>query len=655
MANYTVVNSKFEPFSFERYIQPYAIIDKEYRDIQNQYSELEQNAAVWERILDQEKDAALYNLYQDYMGGIEEQALSLEKNGLTSDSRNALLKMKKLYKQDILPIELGYAKKETDIKTQDDIRKQLGNNVEFSRDARETPVSAYIKGTPSYDFANLNSIYNESLQGFQNISKNYISYDERTAFNGAYYNLVQQQGIRPDIAIKQLLKDPRYSRIAEFYESSLVKNKAVAGNTPYNDISRDRIDNTIIQGMIAGLGYDEDWKLHQNWMLQDALRNPPKVDENVESQELFLPVLTVGAQGETSEEAKILEGIRQGGPFSVSTNTIDNLLNNEFYPAEKKLNDFLATLPDWRISLLEKYWDIEERRARGENVEDIPMNEKLAHSFYQTYKHHRSIMLYKKKKVEEELEKLLKLEEQYDYLGKDRYSRLERARKLLDRQEKEQVIYIPLNAKSSQYNDIMKGIQKQLLAYTRDDIKGGNVGIKNSEGEAITDYKEFINIVNSMTDGALKITSDPRNPGLRVTVNGEDYTIEGNRAINDYAKDLKVVNDFLRDFSKEAVKQNNIITPETYREIMQKGIDKTTLKSLNYKRVEGTDYDGAVLYCPEYDEYIKILSDSEGMVATNSLSQEIEGRGQNRNQYFQKMAKAGLINSPLLFSQNYGG
>ena len=41
MANYNlIVNSKFQPFSFERYIQPYQMYGEAYKEIENQYGEL---------------------------------------------------------------------------------------------------------------------------------------------------------------------------------------------------------------------------------------------------------------------------------------------------------------------------------------------------------------------------------------------------------------------------------------------------------------------------------------------------------------------------------------------------------------------------------------------------------------------------------------
>ena len=42
MANFSlVVNSKFNPFSFERYIQPYQIYGQAYREVENTLGELD--------------------------------------------------------------------------------------------------------------------------------------------------------------------------------------------------------------------------------------------------------------------------------------------------------------------------------------------------------------------------------------------------------------------------------------------------------------------------------------------------------------------------------------------------------------------------------------------------------------------------------------
>ena len=51
MANYSlVVNSKFQPFSFERYIQPYQMYGEAYKEVENALGELATKASVWEEM-----------------------------------------------------------------------------------------------------------------------------------------------------------------------------------------------------------------------------------------------------------------------------------------------------------------------------------------------------------------------------------------------------------------------------------------------------------------------------------------------------------------------------------------------------------------------------------------------------------------------------
>lgn len=61
MANYSlVVNSKFQPFSFDRYLQPYQIYGQNYKEIEEQYTDLSTKAGIWDGLANEQTDPYTY-------------------------------------------------------------------------------------------------------------------------------------------------------------------------------------------------------------------------------------------------------------------------------------------------------------------------------------------------------------------------------------------------------------------------------------------------------------------------------------------------------------------------------------------------------------------------------------------------------------------
>lgn len=110
MANYElVVNSKFQPFSFERYIQPYQIYGEAYKELENQYGELATKSNIWEEMANEQTDPYAYKMYKNYANDLKKQADQLAKEGLNASSRKGMLNMRARYAKEITPIEQAYA------------------------------------------------------------------------------------------------------------------------------------------------------------------------------------------------------------------------------------------------------------------------------------------------------------------------------------------------------------------------------------------------------------------------------------------------------------------------------------------------------------------------------------------------------------------
>ena len=75
MANYSlVVNSKFQPFSFERYIQPYQMYGEAYKEVENALGELATKASIWDKLANEQTDEKAYSMYKKYANDLRDAA-----------------------------------------------------------------------------------------------------------------------------------------------------------------------------------------------------------------------------------------------------------------------------------------------------------------------------------------------------------------------------------------------------------------------------------------------------------------------------------------------------------------------------------------------------------------------------------------------------
>jgi hypothetical protein len=110
MANYSLVsNAVFEPFSFERYIQPYQIYGTEFKRQEDAYGDYSDKAEGWENKIDD----SVSDQYNSFKTALKNGRDRLMKEGLNSGSRSALMKVRSKYNSDIVPIEEAYKYKQT--------------------------------------------------------------------------------------------------------------------------------------------------------------------------------------------------------------------------------------------------------------------------------------------------------------------------------------------------------------------------------------------------------------------------------------------------------------------------------------------------------------------------------------------------------------
>lgn len=256
MANYSlVVNSKFQPFSFDRYLQPYQIYGQNYKEIEKQYTDLSTKAGIWDGLANEQTDPYTYKMYKTYANDLENQASQLASEGLNAVSRKNMLNMRARYSKEIIPIEQAYNQRS---KLAEEQRKLRAANpsIMFDRDFSSISLDDLLDNPElSYTSVSGDDLYKKGKEAAISASSRMMNVSP--ALQGQYWKM--RQGYGADAANKFLLNQ---SNIPEL-KDAINRIVSQSGVTKEN-LSR-AIDYTI-SGIMSGISYNESYQANRGYI-----------------------------------------------------------------------------------------------------------------------------------------------------------------------------------------------------------------------------------------------------------------------------------------------------------------------------------------------------------------------------------------------------
>lgn len=256
MANYSlVVNSKFQPFSFDRYLQPYQIYGQNYKEIEEQYTDLSTKADIWDGLANEQTDPYTYKMYKTYANDLENQASQLASEGLNAVSRKNMLNMRARYSKEIIPIEQVYNQRS---KLAEEQRKLRAANpsIMFDRDFSSISLDDLLDNPElSYTSVSGDDLYKKGKEAAISASSRMMNVSP--ALQGQYWKI--RQGYGADAANKFLLNQ---SNIPEL-KDAINRIVSQSGVTKEN-LSR-AIDYTI-SGIMSGISYNESYQANRGYI-----------------------------------------------------------------------------------------------------------------------------------------------------------------------------------------------------------------------------------------------------------------------------------------------------------------------------------------------------------------------------------------------------
>lgn len=253
MANYNlVVNSTFQPFSFERYIQPYQIYGEAYKEVENTLADLNTKASVWEGMANEQTDPETYAMYKKYADDLKDQASLLATKGLTPNSRKALMDMKGRYSKEITPIEDAYTTRQ---KLIDEQREALlrDNTLIFDKDYTTVSLDEIIRNPKaSYTPLSGKDIATRTAAMAKEAAAAILSDPKYTeVFNSQYIQQKIMQGYDMSQILATAQRDPNAPAALLGIVDTI---KQQVGYDNWDAQSQAKIDKYINEGLSAATG-----------------------------------------------------------------------------------------------------------------------------------------------------------------------------------------------------------------------------------------------------------------------------------------------------------------------------------------------------------------------------------------------------------------
>lgn len=294
-----VINGRFNPYSYEDYIKPLQQSTEQHQQVEAAYGELGAAADLWADIAMNEKDSEAAAMYSKYSDDLRKQADNLAMYGLNGNSRRELFNMKRRYASEIQPIENAYNARVEDIKLQRELSAK-DPSLLWNSSASSASIDSYLHGNrPDYYSVSGDDMYKRAATGAKAINDMFVNAEERTAFNNAYFDLVERKGMPPEMALQMMYNSGSFGvfdRLMDTLHEGSNYNKL-------QDEGKAQIDARIMEGIAAGLSYDEKHNIQRNYPYEMALQNAYSKD--LANYKAALSAASAGASGQTGSSVAL--------------------------------------------------------------------------------------------------------------------------------------------------------------------------------------------------------------------------------------------------------------------------------------------------------------------------------------------------------------
>lgn len=650
MANYSlVVDSNFQPFSFERYIQPYQIYGQEYKAQEDALSELAIKSSIWKNLVNEQAERDTYEMYKKYSDDLAMQAEQLAREGLSPLSRQNMLNMKRRYSNEIVPIENAYNRRQALIDEQRKLNAADGTMM-YDIDASTLSLDDLIRN-PQLTYKSLSGDLLKKRVGdaaknlAQSMRKNERYW--RSVLNNQYYETIMQSGFKP-------------SEILNTLKALADKNPAV--NNELTKIVEDVVNSSGVKSwgsqdiikkayQYAGEGLWEavgktDYQMQANRAFGMDIPSPNgRGNENDYSFQLERHKL--GTSGIHDKSLDQFEGLRMLSNGDYTTAELDKI-EGKITSLEKTL--FGKDIDEQFYTDLQNLKDIKDPEEYEAAVNML--GEKYHINPNVDFSKINKLLLDKSKIKDKQLEELKK----YSHLGKTPYEQLFIGTALAKNQQTEASYDYTLPAKESYLNNIKNSLRESLNIYnTKENLDNKNIGLfeinrKSNKPDVLNkaDSETIEDIINNVDRTTIKVHKGKNGISLGFNYGGKEYIIKGNDRIGTFNTDVNIVNNYLKDYSNSEHGVANAVNIDN--KTLQKVLSGNYINLPNLTSVNLENGFKGVTFKTENGDYMKIIIKDGKTVAINTLFNEINPNEDIRAGAIEKMIANGLASFGVLYN-----
>lgn len=256
--NYSfVIDSSFQPFTFEDFLKPWNIYSNAYKEVDQAYTDLTDKADTFKylsRTLPETSKAR--KIYEGYANDLAKQAKSLEKNGLNIDNRAALTGLRRRYQGEIGRLMKADERLQKEIDLRAQMRAKDGS-ILYATD--NLNIDDYLdENTPNLYSISGNELYAKGAAAGKSASQKVYSYGDAGKTLGGYYrDWVQRNGYSAEDLYRfgnEIMNDftAQVSVLPELQQAAnqILDANGVTANLKGDNLRRAR--QQVIRGIIEG-------------------------------------------------------------------------------------------------------------------------------------------------------------------------------------------------------------------------------------------------------------------------------------------------------------------------------------------------------------------------------------------------------------------
>lgn len=257
MANHIVLNSRFNPFSYQEMLHPVQMATQSHQQLEGELGEISSQTEAIGAMTNPETDPESYAKYKAYTEQVQEQARQLGSQGLQPGSRRGLMSVRDSFASEIMPIAAAYTKREQLSHMLSQARLQNPTLI-IDKDPSVMSLDEFVRNPSWQPRTHQGSMLTQqSMQVYSNLAKQ-MSEDPdmiKSILGGQYFEILKKAKFNIGDIMEALVNSenaaPELIRIRE----DLLRSSGIPewGNPQAEQQAIDAIN----QGMWAALGQDQ--------------------------------------------------------------------------------------------------------------------------------------------------------------------------------------------------------------------------------------------------------------------------------------------------------------------------------------------------------------------------------------------------------------